>query len=147
MKPRKKHAAAVLFLSGQREHDHYQVGLRRKTVNLRHAELLALIDLILARANSDVGFVKIPSLVIFRLRRAMDKAAGKGAGAALIETGCAEEYRLTMPRAELKKLVAVDPTFFELEGLKVISAEQAKELRPFLRSKNPREIKKKSKRN
>ena len=76
-------------------------------------------------------------MTIARLRRAMDAAAGTGAGHALIETGTTEEYRLTIPRADLPNCVALEPTFFELEALKVVSAEQAESLRDLCRVVDP----------
>lgn len=96
----------------------------------------ALIDLLRARADDGTGFVPVERMIIRRLRKALD-AAELGAGKALIETGCGQEYRLTIPRAMLAERVAIEATFFELESLKVISAEQSAALRGLFRVIDP----------
>lgn len=119
---------AITF-TGERRHNHFRVQVRRQTVNLTASSLNILIDLVLAREDSETGFVQLPALDIFRLRRALDSALGPGAGKDLIETGGGEEYCLNIPRDELGSQVAVTACFFELVDLNVVSTLQGNKLK------------------
>lgn len=118
-----------LHLTGERHGKRYVVRLYSQSVAVTFVGLGALIEMLRTRAGPEPGFALVERLTIFRLRKAFDKAAGAGTGKALIETGDGEEYRLTIPRAELFERVAIEASFFDLERRKVINAEQAEALR------------------
>lgn len=122
-----------LVLTGERHAGHFEVRLKRGAAGLTYTGLRALVALVLSRAGAGSGFVRLSPVLVSRLRHALDRAAGPGTGEALIETGFKKEYRLAVPRERLRSLVAVEPSFFELEALKVISAEQAAQLRRLCR--------------
>jgi len=104
---------------------------------LTYSQFSTLIDLIVARGTSPSGFVTAASLevleispvTISRLRNALDQAIGSGTGRELVETGCAEEYRLAIPADALRTQVVVEAGFFELELIGLITPQQAAALR------------------
>jgi hypothetical protein len=59
----------------------------------------------------------------------IDECVGPGAGKQLIETGCVQEYRLTIAKAKIAERVGVTHCFFELVDLHVVSTEEAETLR------------------
>jgi hypothetical protein len=121
--------AFKIRLSGERQGDHYQVWIDARAVDMTASTLSAFVALLLARGREGTGFVALNRVAVHRLRQALDRALGQEAGQAIIETGCGEEYRLTVSREQLRGRLVIDPSFFELEGLGVISAEEAEALR------------------
>jgi hypothetical protein len=119
----------TITFTGNRHNDTYEVILRSEVVELPRACLKALIGLVLARARSGQGFIQLNPVTVFRLRRAIDKAIGAGAGRSLIETGASEEYRLTFALNGLTSHVALTPCFFELAQLNIVSRESASMLK------------------
>jgi hypothetical protein len=114
-----------LGFTGERGRRHFQVRIGDSAVDLTRSTLQALIQLLLARAEAGSGFVRLSEVIVCRLRHAFDDALREGRGEALIETGCTREYRLT----SMPACVLVEPAFFELEALGVLSADQAAGLR------------------
>jgi hypothetical protein len=127
-----------LTLTGERHGDHYQIRLSGNDVGLTCSALVALVSMVIARAGPGTGFTPISRVTGRRLRQALDQAVGPGTGMTLIETGCGEEYRLTFAREHLDKHVAIHASFFELEGLRVITKEQAEALRHLGRGMQPK---------
>jgi hypothetical protein len=121
-------AAVVVILTGRRSANRVEIRIGGQTTTLTGEALRALIDLVLARASSDFGLVRLPRNAICRLRKAIDQVLGPGEGAALIERGDGEEYRLAMKRAEIKTHVALAPCYIELVERKIISAAEAETL-------------------
>ena len=121
----------LIVLTGSRRDDHFRVDVNGKPVLLTFACIAALVDLICARVRSDSGFLTSARSTIYRLRKAMD--ANAGAGKRLIETGSGEEYRLTIPKAELPTRVGVTACFFDLVARNLITEEQAEILRKHCR--------------
>ena len=95
-------------------------------VPMRCSSLQLLIELVLGLANHDSGYVAAEAIAVHRLREDLD-------GLDLIETGMSSQYRLRIPRAELANRVKLTPCFFELVDLKVVTPDQAEELRGLLR--------------
>ncbi len=118
----------VIVFTGDRDNDHIQIQLHGTLIRLGAALLEPLVELVLERAHSETGYLQLEPVTVYRLRRALDEVLGPGTGKSLIETGLAQEYRLTIPRAELAAKVAVAASFAELETLKVISKQQLTEL-------------------
>lgn len=117
----------TIRLTGERRDEHFQVDVLGKTMQLTHGLLEALIELVIACGGPTRGFVPISRVTIRRLRRALegaDRLAAKG----LVETGCAEEYRLAIPKERLRQEIAVDSSFFELVKINAVSQEQAEQL-------------------
>jgi len=135
----------LITFTGDRRHNRYRVNIRQHAVNLTAASLNVLIDLVLRRDDSPTGFVRLPAVDVFRLRKAVDSVLGHGAGKDLIETGGGEEYCLAIPRSELGRQVDLRDSFLELVDLKVISASQCKKLRRLCKSRNRAETRLKSK--
>lgn len=119
----------LITFTGERRRSRYRVKVRRRTVDLTAGALTILIDMVLAGEDSELGFVQLPALDVFRLRRAIDSAVGPGAGKDLIETGGGEEYRLNIPRDQLGTQVALTACFFELVDLNVVSILQCNKLK------------------
>lgn len=124
---------AITF-TGKRSHNHYCVQIEGREVTLTPATLNCLIELVLARGETETGFLQLPALEVFRVRRALDEALGAGAGKNLIETGGGEEYCLTISRAELRHHISVTACFPELVELQVVSAQHCKRLRQMVSS-------------
>jgi len=127
-KPGKATPIPTITLSGNRSKDHFQIEVDGEVVELTHAALKTLVKLLIARAGAGSGFVRIPRLAIYRLRQTLDHALNPEIGEELIETGCGEEYRLTFEPNKLRDHVALQPSFFELEELRVFSKSQAQVL-------------------
>ncbi len=123
-------------LSGDRRKDHFQIDIDGEGVELTHAALKAFVKLIVARGSTGSGFVHVPRVTVHRLRQALDHAFGE-LGDRLIETGCREEYRLTLHPDQLHEHVALEPSFFELEELQVFSKDQAAALHRLCRILEP----------
>src|SRR5215468_10451358 len=100
-----------IILTGERRGDHYEVHLSGRPVGLTCSALSALVAMLVARGGTGTGFVQLSPVAVHRLRRAFDCAGGEGTGKTLIETGCGEEYRLTVPRGLLASWLRVDPSF------------------------------------
>jgi hypothetical protein len=116
-----------LLLCGERNRDHFQIEALGQKVPLVNSALHALIELIIARGTRATGFTPISRVTIRRLRQAMACTQASRA-ATLIETGCGEEYRLTLPKETLAREIAIAPSFFELTSIGAISHEQAEQL-------------------
>ena len=122
-------AGAFILLTGSRRDDHFRIDVGDDTVFLPCASFSTLIDLIYARITSESGFIHMPRGTIHRLRNALDECVGPGAGKQLIETGCVQEYRLTIAKARIAERVGVTHCFFELVDLHVVATEEAETLR------------------
>ncbi len=118
----------IIIFTGERHDNHYEVLVHGKKVYLSYTTLNALIVLVIARAGAQPGFLSANPVTINRLRQAMDRAVAPGTGKRLIETGSGCEYRLTFGRHEMRSQVRVEPLFSDLEPLKVVSRERAKNL-------------------
>jgi hypothetical protein len=79
--------------------------------------------------TSESGFIPVPRATIHRLRKTIDAHVGAGAGKQLIETGCVQEYRLTIAKAKIAERVGVTRCFFELVDMHVVTNAQADTLR------------------
>jgi hypothetical protein len=141
----------TITFNGDRHNGHFEVRILGRTTLLPCALFRTLIDLVIARAETETGFLPENPVTIRRLRQAIDQAVKPGTGKTLIETGSGEEYRLTIPKEEILQEVAFERGFFELEGLKVITKLQADSIRSFVirrkSSRNRAEIGKKWSRN
>jgi hypothetical protein len=120
-------AGLLIVLTGSRNDDHFRVDVDGKPSFLPYASLGVLVDLICARVQTDSGFIDSGRSTIYRLRKALD--ANAGAGKRLIETGSGEEYRLTIPKAELHTRVGVTACFFDLVARNLFTKGQAEVLR------------------
>jgi len=123
----------VLVLTGKRHRARIEARLHGQAVRLSCSSFQLLLDLVLALANTETGYVNIHPTSICRLRKAIDAILGEGSAARWIETGMSQEYRLTIPREEMAVQIALTPCFFELVDLKVVTEEQAEELRELVR--------------
>jgi hypothetical protein len=123
-------------LTGERVRRRFVVKVRGKPVALTYVCFSTLLALIVSRAGPDSGYVAASHVTIARLRRAIDSAGRDGAGMELIETGVEQEYRLKMAPNRLRASLALEKTFFELEPLNVVTAEQANALRRLCRVVN-----------
>jgi hypothetical protein len=122
-------AGVFIILTGSRRDDHFRIDVGDDAVFLPCASFSTLIDLIYARITSESGFIHVPRGTIHRLRKAIDECVGPGAGKQLIETGCVQEYRLTIAKAKIAERVGVTHCFFELVDLHVVTTEEAETLR------------------
>jgi hypothetical protein len=114
----------TITFDGDRHNDHFEVSLFGEKILLPCAPFRTFVDLVIARAESETGFLRKNPVTIRRLRKAIDEAIKPGAGKTLIETGSGKEYRLTIAKETIGQEVHFEPGFFELEGLKVISKRQ-----------------------
>jgi hypothetical protein len=140
-----KDLVPTILFTGERSHDQYRVRMFGKAARLTHSTLNALVELVIARAKLETGFVPLSRVTVSRLRRSLDYVK-RSAGRTLIETGCGEEYRLSLTKEKLAKHTAVAPSFYELVALKAISQEQADQLTSICRLLNPRGNRKDTKR-
>jgi hypothetical protein len=122
-------AGIFIILTGGRRDDHFRIDVGDDAVFLPCASFSTLIDLIYARITSESGFINVPRGTIHRLRKAIDECVGPGTGKKLIETGCVQEYRLTIAKAKIAERVGVTHCFFELVDLHVVTTEEAETLR------------------
>jgi hypothetical protein len=122
-------AGVFILLTGSRRDDHFRIDVGDEAVFLPCASFSTLIDLIYARITSESGFIQVPRGTIHRLRKAIDECVGPGAGKQLIETGCVQEYRFTIPKAKIAERVGVTHCFFELVDLHVVTPEESETLR------------------
>lgn len=122
-------ADPMIVFTGNRGNDHYEVVVQGKVVELSLSCLKVMIELVIARRGTGTGFVRVNAVAICRLRRALDEAVGLGAGHAFVETGNAEEYRLAIPRHQIKAKLAITSCFLELVKLKAVSRDRASALR------------------
>lgn len=120
---------SIIAFTGERRNGLFKVLVSGKVIELSRVTLNVLIDLVLARAASETGYLQARPVIIFRLRKAIDEAVVSGAGHALIETGGTHEYRLTIPRNRLSDQVDVAPCFVELVAIGAVSESQASEIR------------------
>jgi hypothetical protein len=102
-----------------------------KPVWVSYGNFCGLVRLVLARGQTQSGFVADPDLLypvaVCRLRRALDEAVGPGAGDTLIERGLKGEYRLSIPVT----CVALAPDFEEIAGVGVLTADELAQLQGF----------------
>jgi hypothetical protein len=128
----------LIVLTGSRHDDHFRVLLDGKATMLPYASFSVLVELICARVLSDSGFLASARSTIYRLRKTLE--SNVGIGRPLIETGSGEEYRLAIPKSELRKRVGVTSCFFDLVARNLITKEQAEILRKHCRQCKLREI-------
>ena len=128
--------APTIVFSGERSENHYVVAVSDKPIQLTHACLEALVELVLARQKSVTGYVPISRVCIRRLRESLN-GAGPNLGRMLIETGCGEEYRLRLPKDSLAKEISVDPSFLELGRMGALCQEQVEQLARFAEHLKP----------
>lgn len=109
----------MLLLTGDRCRGRIGIRVSGREVFLTLGLFSVLLDLVHARLTTSQGYSPIPSalgdperarLLVHRLRRAIDSAAGTGEGRRLIERGIGTEYRL----ASTPEGIAVDEDFFDL---------------------------------
>lgn len=133
----------ILVLTAERHDGHYDIQLNAKVIPLSHGLLMTLLDLVAARGTTKAGFVQVSRVVIHRLRQAIDRATEPAMGLRLVETGCGEEYRLTVPAGQLARRVLLAPDFEELEQIGALSRELGRRLRQICgrlkTNRNPRE--------
>jgi hypothetical protein len=115
----------ALKLTGDRRNDRFRICLYGRPAELTGSSVYILVELILARADSETGFVPLSPVEVHRLRRALDDAGGAGSGKRLIETGAGEEYRLALAPEELAEQVVLEASFFELTRMGVLTGAQA----------------------
>ena len=141
----------VILFTGERHNNHFEVCVLGRKVLLSLAMLRTLVDLLIARANTEIGFLAQSPVTSRRLRRTIDQAVKPGTGKSLIETGSGQEYRIALARETVDEAVMTAPGFFELVSLKVISSQQAAQLRritkPLKSARNHAVIQRKSGRN
>ena len=125
----KASATFGILITGTRVGDQFRVAVRGVAISLTFGSFKALIDLTMARANGDSGFVQIEKMTIRRLRAALDKFLGDGVGKTLIETGSGEEYRLAIPKSKLRARVRLTACFFELAKIGLISEDDSEAMR------------------
>jgi hypothetical protein len=105
--------------------------IQGKPMWVSYGTFCGLVRLVLARGQTEGGFVADPDLLypvaVFRLRRALDQAVGPGAGDTLIERGLKGEYRLSIPVTR----VALGPDFEEIAGAGVLTADELAQLQGF----------------
>ncbi len=118
---------ATITFTGERRKNHYRVLFYGLETELTGTALNLLTELVLARADTETGYVQARPLDIYRLRRSMDTAR-RGIGNQLIDTGGGEEYRLAIPFDKLASEVAVTVCFLELIDLKIVSRLTAEKL-------------------
>lgn len=121
----------ILEFSAERSRAHFQIQVYGKRAALPYSQFRALIRLLIARAAPDTGFVALSPATVSRLRRALAAAAEDQAAKDLIETGFGQEYRLNLDPAQLATCVIAVPTLLELENVKVISRDEAEQLKRF----------------
>jgi len=112
----------TLVFTGERRKRRFRVIINGSSVMLTRKLLQALIDLILARTQSEQGFTRLPKIIIFRLRQTLDKAVAPKTGKTLIETGGSAEYRLVIPGGRLSEQVRFTNCFAELCDSRVITS-------------------------
>jgi hypothetical protein len=88
-----------------------------------------LLALVLHRADSEIGYARLTKVTVWRLREDLAQAVGIERAKALIETGVTNEYRLSIPRDQLKSQVALTPCFAELVPLEILTKRQYAKLR------------------
>jgi hypothetical protein len=123
------YVASEIAFTGIRAQNHYSVGVGGKSIALTYGSLKALMELVLARSSPGSGFARFDKMTIARLRAVLVCALGDGAGKVLIETGSGEEYRLAIPRKQLRARVLVSDCFFELIEINVVRKDEADALR------------------
>src|SRR5262245_27419696 len=125
----KRSATIDITVTGTRVGDLFRVALRGASISLTFNSFEALINLTIARANGGSGFVEIKKMTIRRLRAAIDRSLGDGVGKTLIETGSGEEYRLAIPKKNLRKRVRLTACFFELSKIGLLSEADSEAMR------------------
>ena len=113
-----------VILTGNRGRKQYRVDVDGQSLWLSCASLIALVDLLCARIQSDAGYRELTRSTVHRLRQDLGEV-----GRNLIETGDGCEYRIAIPKAKIRDRVSLSPSFFKLVGLAVLSQEQADTLR------------------
>jgi len=115
----------AIVLTGRRHKNHFRVDIDGEAVILSCASFIVLVDLVYARIDSASSWLQVSRSAIHRLR----KSLGAGAGKRLIENGCGEEYRLTIPKSKMSKCIGVTRCFFELSSRDIVAEPQAEILR------------------
>ena len=122
-------ANVQMLFTGERRNDHFRIFLNGEGADLTNCTLNAVLNLVVARAQLGSGFLHVSRITICRLRQVINAVMGDGAGEALIETGCREEYRLALTREQVIDQVSFTPCFFELEEMRVLSKDQSEAIR------------------
>jgi hypothetical protein len=117
-------AQPALTFTGERRNRRLLVRIHAKSLWVSYGPFCGLVRLVLARGQTQSGFVTDPDVLypvaVYRLRRAIDEAVEPGAGTTLIETGLGAEYRLAVPITD----VALAPDFLEIAGVGVLAADE-----------------------
>jgi hypothetical protein len=122
-------AGTIIVFTGERRNKRHLVRVYDRALMLTGGEMGLLVRLVLARGTTPAGFLAERPLAIHRLRQKCAGASGRDGKPALIETGCGQEYRLALEREELPARIAIEPGFFELVDLGVLTKGQAGALR------------------
>jgi hypothetical protein len=107
-----RESPTILF-TGDRRKKRFRVIMIGLNVELTHAELNLLIELVCARLEDGNGYVEAHPAYIHRLRTTIDRDIGQGQGMDLIESGDGREYRLTMGKIEARCKVTLGAFFGE----------------------------------
>lgn len=88
-----------LVVTDERSRGRYLVTLNHSSVLLSYGQFQLLLELIKTRNKKrGRGYFQNPTTAypaaVFRLRKSIDQALGKGMGKEIIETGAGSEYRL-----------------------------------------------------
>ena len=118
----------LVEITGERGNKRYQVLFHGHEIWLTQTDLVALLNLVIARATLQAGFIHVARNTVYRLRHAFNHDGGGETTAALIETGANDEYRLTTARADLATHVVLRAACFEMH-LRDFSEEQMTQLR------------------
>ncbi len=104
-----------IVLSGQVVSGRHLVQIDEVPIDLTSTELVALTDLVRARVGTEHGISSLPSLesknnvihtTIWRLRRALDRGLGLGAGDRLVRHVLRSRYLLAVER----QAIVIDPS-------------------------------------
>jgi hypothetical protein len=128
-----------LMFTGRRRDDHYRIDMDGRAVWLPLASFGVVVELVCAAIQTESGLVPVGRGTIYHLRKSIDAVLGAGAAVQLIATGAGEEYRLTILKAKIRRRVGIAPCFYELEGLQIVTKEQAALLRKHCAKRKLRE--------
>ena len=118
-----------LLLTGDRHDNRIHVQFYGTSELIPCASLEALVEMIVARIETESGYCEIARRTILRLRKEIDACAGPGCGRRLLETGFKGQYRITTRKSDILTRIGLTPCFFEFVDLAIISLGQATTLR------------------
>ena len=127
-------SASALLLTGERRNRRFLVMIYGKPVWLSSTLFACLCELLLARERTTSGFVHMPPMTIYRLRKAINRALGIMSIDDLIQTGADQEYRLNLRIAE----VTLDTSFVELRDKHLLAEQDVDHLLRSCRKVKPR---------